>query len=478
MNSQDIVRISLAVLFCTAASLLFLFNPDNVGAIGMAQAIFIDVGQGDSALLRDGNNFDVLIDGGDRSAGPTVVAVIREQSVDDIDIRMVSHAHADHIGGLIAVLEATDIAVDAIWYSGYPGDTLTWDDFLAAATARGLQPTPVTFPGEASWGDMTALILNPISGLSNPDQNQSSMVVLVQVGDIDFMFTGDIDATIEATLQARGTPLAAEILKVAHHGSAYSSSSAFLSEVGPDVAVISVGENSYGHPSEDTIERLTAVGADIYRTDQDGSIYIWTDGSTYIFEEPTPSSTPPATFTPTAETPVDMYFIFLPLILDMDSGIPQATPTSTSTPTPTSTPSLTPTATSTATPTPTSTSTATVTNTQNPNPTPVPDIEITYVFYDGVVPYVESDEYAEITNQGSGTVILSGWRLNAGDPGQDFWFPSYVMAPGESCRVYTNEIHPESCGFSYGSGKALWNNSGDCGYLYDDQGALASDYCY
>ena len=91
---------------------------------------------------------------------------------------------------------------------------------------------------------------------------------------------------------------------------------------------------------------------------------------------------------------------------------------------------------------------------------------------------VETDEYAHITNNGSASVNLKGGHLNAGDPGQDFWFPDFVIEPGQSCRVYTNEYHPESCGFSFGSGRAIWNNKGDCGYLYDATGAMVSEYCY
>jgi hypothetical protein len=87
------------------------------------------------------------------------------------------------------------------------------------------------------------------------------------------------------------------------------------------------------------------------------------------------------------------------------------------------------------------------------------------VYYDGAVPRVESDEYAEIANEGSALADIGGWRLNAGDPVQDFIFPSFVLQPGQACRVYTNETHPESCGFSFGSGRAIWNNQGDCGYL-------------
>jgi hypothetical protein len=75
-------------------------------------------------------------------------------------------------------------------------------------------------------------------------------------------------------------------------------------------------------------------------------------------------------------------------------------------------------------------------------------------------------------------VGLASWRLNAGDPGQDFWFPDFLLQPDQECRVYTNEYHSESCGFSFGSGQAIWNNKGDCGHLYDSAGAEVSTYCY
>lgn len=104
-------------------------------------------------------------------------------------------------------------------------------------------------------------------------------------------------------------------------------------------------------------------------------------------------------------------------------------------------------------------------------------IGIATIFYDGLVPQVESDEYAVIVNWGDTAVTLTGWRLNAGDEGQDFYFPDYLLPPGESCAVFTNEIHPE-CGFSFGSSRALWANTGDCDYLYDSTGSLVDEYCY
>ena len=106
------------------------------------------------------------------------------------------------------------------------------------------------------------------------------------------------------------------------------------------------------------------------------------------------------------------------------------------------------------------------------------DVQITNIYYDGQEPTSEGDEYAQIQNVGGQPVNLQGWRLNAGDEGQDFHFPDFIMEPGKICRVYTNRVVPEFCGFSFERGSAVWNNSGDCGYLFDNTGTLVSTRCY
>jgi hypothetical protein len=105
-------------------------------------------------------------------------------------------------------------------------------------------------------------------------------------------------------------------------------------------------------------------------------------------------------------------------------------------------------------------------------------VRIVAIFYDGENGRAEPDEYCEIANEGSAPVNLAGWRLNAGAPKQDMVFAEFVLAPGQRIRVYTNEVHAEWGGFSFGSKSALWKNGGDCGYLYDASGAEVSSYCY
>lgn len=106
-------------------------------------------------------------------------------------------------------------------------------------------------------------------------------------------------------------------------------------------------------------------------------------------------------------------------------------------------------------------------------------VVITKIFYDGVVPRVESDEYIEIENKGIRDVVLTGWRINAGKVSQEFKFPKgFILKAGSSCRIYTNERHPESGGLSFGSKRAIWKNSGDVGQLLDGKGQIRSEYKY
>jgi hypothetical protein len=114
-----------------------------------------------------------------------------------------------------------------------------------------------------------------------------------------------------------------------------------------------------------------------------------------------------------------------------------------------------------------------------PGKPPAPGEAVISVFlYDRAVANVESDKYAEIKNVGGSPVNLGGWRLNADDDDQGFWFPSFDLQPGQGCRVYTNEVHLETCGFPFESGKPLWANAGECGHLFDATGAEVSTFCY
>jgi competence protein ComEC len=416
MNDVSVPNLSRKAAATGAIVLLLLaFTALNgsSAALGDLQAVFLDVGQGDAELLRDANGFSVLIDGGDVDQGPVVLAYLRDHGFNNIDVLVASHPDADHIGGLVDVLLATDITVGAVVHSGYPGDSGTWDEFLNAAAARHLTPTIAQFPADYTWGEMTVHVLNPPAGLVDPDTNDASVVLLVDHGEVNFLFTGDISSAVEADVLARGTPVAAEVLKVAHHGSSSSSGGGFLSAVGARESIIEVGDNDYGHPAEDTLQRLAEAGSRIWRTDRNGNVYVVSDGAAYTI---------------TADR---LWMVFLPSV---------------------------------------SRSVA--------NPTPTTEkIVIGTIFYNGTVGSAEPDEYVEIINQESYAVNVRNWTLRD-QGGKVFTFPSYNMQPGQVCRVYTNENHPEWCGFNYASGSAIWNNGGDCATLRDDQGQAASSKCY
>ena len=166
---------TLLASLMTAIAFVLLFALIGVqvrSTSSQIEADFINVGQGDSILLRDGNGFDVLVDEGRTSAGPVVLSYLRAHCIADIDVLVATHADADHIGGLIAVLQANDIPVLQVLYNGYPGTTQTWANFVTAVANEGMTPAPAQFPAEYVWGGMAAHVLNPLSGLVNQAYKQ------------------------------------------------------------------------------------------------------------------------------------------------------------------------------------------------------------------------------------------------------------------------------------------------------------------
>jgi len=242
---------------------------------------FIDVGQGDAILLLVQPGATVLIDGGPRAAGQTVVNYLTERGVKELDLVIATHPHADHIGGLIDVLEA--FKVKRVIDSGQPHTTKTFDDYLTAVE-RQVEAGHCVY--ETPEGQIVQLASNVTLKVLGPDRdlsslNDNSVVARVDFGKTSFLFTGDAEKEAEERLLARGVDLKADVLKVGHHGSSTSTSAAFLAAVAPAYAVICVGAgNSYGHPTEQTLNRLAAAGARIYRTDVSGHVVFTSDGTT------------------------------------------------------------------------------------------------------------------------------------------------------------------------------------------------------
>jgi competence protein ComEC len=234
---------------------------------------FIDVGEGDSALLQDSAGCNILIDGGRPEYGATVVAYLHAQGVSKLDAVIATHADSDHVGGLAGVIRTADISVTRVLYNGYGGPSSNaWNDFVDAVVSRGLTLTLAGWPATFAWCATTAQVLNPNPLVPFSNDNDDSVVLLVEHGTTRYLFTGDISSDVDTNVIARTAVLPIDVLKVSHHGSTYASSAGFLAATRPGTAVISVGPNTYGHPTTQTLQRLGNIGAQVVRTDLSGTI--------------------------------------------------------------------------------------------------------------------------------------------------------------------------------------------------------------
>jgi len=233
---------------------------------------YVDVGQGDAIILRAGS-WTGLIDGGAPGSDDAIIAELAKSGAKRIDALVISHPHADHIGGLLDVISRyrPRLAVYAA-----AGDTATWKNVKNALADVGAKLKQVRSGAALAFGKLKAKVLSPAS-LSG-DQNEDSVVILLDAAERRFLFSGDLTGANEEAVGAvcaRGPPL--YVLKVAHHGSAYSTSNSFLAQTRPGFAVICVGKNSYGHPSAETVARLKVHDARTYTTQRNGAVTVTVD---------------------------------------------------------------------------------------------------------------------------------------------------------------------------------------------------------
>lgn len=247
----------------------------GTGATGdVIEVHFIDVGQADAIFISIPGNNDILIDGGNEADGQTVVNYLKGRSVDDIELLIATHPHEDHIGGLPAILDA--FKVERIIDSGASARSDIYSEYSDRKVAERAQYEPDNHQTITFGNTALQILTGPETW---QDTNDYSVVCRLDTGEIEFLFTGDAEVPVEATLTGQ---LDAEILKVGHHGSQTSTSAVFLYKVKPEVAIISVGAgNRYGHPSAETIQRIEDAGIEVYRTDVNGDIMVFVDGNTY-----------------------------------------------------------------------------------------------------------------------------------------------------------------------------------------------------
>ena len=249
----------------------------NTNVSSDLEIYYFDVGQADCIFVENENEC-MLIDAGNNADGKLIVKELESLGIKKIDYLIGTHPHEDHIGGLDDVIEGFDIG--KIYMPKRSANTKTFEDVLDAVSSKNLKVSTPNVGDKCNVGEATCEILS--ADYDSKDTNDSSIVVLVTFGKTSYLFTGDIGKEIEETVNWEDI----DVLKVAHHGSRYSSSKEFLSETMPEVAVISCGrDNDYGHPHEEAVQRIESAGAEIYRTDKQGTIYIKSDGNKYDVSE-------------------------------------------------------------------------------------------------------------------------------------------------------------------------------------------------
>jgi competence protein ComEC len=280
-------------------------------AAGELEVHYLDVGQADATLLLH-DEVAVLIDAGHWQSSD-VVPLLRSRGVDALDLVVVTHPHADHIGQFDRVMDA--FPVDEVWWSGSVTTSQTFERAVTALERSDAAYEEPRVGDRTTVGPLTIDVVNPPSGVGLSDLHDAGLGLRVTFGDVRFLFTGDAEAATEARMTSTSAAtIAAEVLQLGHHGSRTSTTAPFLSAVDPAVAIYSAGAgNQYGHPHGSVIDRLLAADIEVYGTDVHGSIVVTTDGASWsvateaagqVMAAP-PGSTSTAPPRPTSTAPPD-----------------------------------------------------------------------------------------------------------------------------------------------------------------------------
>jgi len=373
---------------------------------------YIDVGQGLSVLVQFPNGAAMLYDAGPNKSAETIVNYLKSHSVSKIDALILSHPDSDHIGAADEVIES--FTISSFYMPKVPHSTQSYLDVLSAAKAKKLtiktakEGVAISLDPEVKvtmWG--------PVKEYDLDDTNNWSAVVSITYGSTSFLLTGDAGQEAENDMINTGVVEPQTVLQVGHHGSKYSTSTEFLSAVTPTYAVISVGENSYGHPSEETLSRLQSYNVHVFRTDKQGTVVATSDGKTITWNvEP---------------------------ISWEDSS--QASPTTSQTD---------------------SASTAT------PNQEALPKVVI--------ISKDLKEEIVVIQNNDAVDIDMSGWSLVSVKGDQVFTFPEgFRLGKGKTVTITSGfKAYEDSPSVLKWTSSTIWNNDGDPAELLDDKGRLVS----
>ncbi|MBI2076949.1 MAG: lamin tail domain-containing protein [Euryarchaeota archaeon] len=420
---------------------------------------YVNVGQGDGTIWQLADGSVIIYDCGDAAQSSTYNPMnrfLREEMGmlpgSTIHALIASHGHQDHVGGCEEILE--DYFVSHLYDTWYQGSDAagSYGEFRTQVQAEGgtlhvLQDDPsipddvlfhqgelISMPAAATSAGVKAQILWPptFQGSSWDRIAESSIVVRLSFGSVDFCFQGDIEADEENELRQLTLATECDVYLGGHHGSDYASSTAWLQKMDPEHAVVSFGENSYGHPTPAAMCRIQAAGAKIYATHRLGDITLETDG-TALTVQPAPPETKD-------------YCASGASYWTQASPSPSPTPTSS-------------------------------------QPPQTYAVEITHIEADppGTDGTRYNEEWAELTNTGSSSVTMTGWKLKDNAPSSPavYNFPSgFELAPGATIKVFTGSGTNSGSELYWGESGFVWNNTGDTGYLYASGNVLVDQYSY
>ncbi|MEK6742212.1 MAG: DNA internalization-related competence protein ComEC/Rec2 [Nitrospirota bacterium] len=276
---QAVTAMAIAGIVVVAAVLFLFFNGHGT------RITFLDVGQGDCAIVETASGRNILIDGGGTrdnrfDIGRAVLApYLWNRGIRTIDLVVLSHPHPDHMNGLLAVLHG--FSVREVWGSGLDASLPGYAEFQRLIKDRGIPFRTVSAGDEAKIGDARLAVLHPGPAFDHGKtkayaaENDRSLVIRMHTPGRTSLFTGDIHASGETILLRNVSDLASDLVKVPHHGSRTSSTRAFIAAVRPKLAVFTVGDgNVYRHPSEEVVERYRSAGSRVFRTDRQGAVMV------------------------------------------------------------------------------------------------------------------------------------------------------------------------------------------------------------
>jgi competence protein ComEC len=282
-------RIGILLLFLLVILDLIIWREIVFAGTVRAGDYFLDVGQGDSELVILPSGARVLIDGGPGAKVAAALEKILPTSDRYVDLLLNTHPQLDHFAGFSAVLDSFEVG--AVLTNGRDDNPTVaeWPALVEKIQANRIAMLTLARGDRIASGSSSIKILSPDRSLAeSAELNDTGIVALTFTPELRTLFTADIGSNIEQYLLAQGDDLRADVLKIPHHGSKYSSSAEFLRAVNPRVAVIEVGtRNTYGHPAPQTLARLaSSTRAEIFRTDQNGTVAVFTeDGKLKIESE-------------------------------------------------------------------------------------------------------------------------------------------------------------------------------------------------